>query len=261
MGEINSYNKVSFTGNTKLTLNCMKAAMMTKKIIAVFGLSDHEAESKTNSVSLDAFCQENNIKLFKSGDWKEYAEYCKQHGVEMVVTIGDSRIIPKEIIDSFYTIGNHGAILPDAPGGASLVWGRLVNSGEWGISIMNIGEKVDSGDILKTKKFTYDFGISEDDFCNLCDDMTVEALKDVFHGDYEVKQNKKPDVKLSKHIDSEKAVDIIRFCLDNGLAVYTPPRTPEDSVVNQKWSDEFKTIFRIAQNNPYPKYIERDTHE
>ena len=261
MGEINSFTKVSFTGNTKLTLECVKATMLTKEVVAIFGLPDNDLKGKTNSVTLDSFCERNNIKLFKSGDWDEYKIYCEENGVELVITIGDSRIVPTKIIDNFYTIGNHGAILPDAPGGASLVWGRLVNSGEWGISIMKIGQEIDSGEILKTKKFKYDYGMSEQEFCDLCDRTTVDTLKEVLLGNYVVTQNKKPDVKLIKHIDTEKAVDIIRFCLDNGLTVYTPPRTQEDSIIKDEWSEEFKELFKVAQNAPYPKYIEGKTDD
>ena len=256
MGKIDSFTKVAFTGNTQLTLDCIQSTMKTREVVAVFGLSDNELASKTNSLSLDSFCQENNIKLFKSNDWREYSDYCKQSGVELVITIGDSRIIPKVILDKFYTIGNHGAVLPDVSGGASLVWGRLLDSGSWGISIMKIEENIDSGEILKTKEFWYEDEISESKFCKLCDRMTVAALDEVLGGDYTITKNKKYDVRISKHTDSEKAVDILRQCLYNGLSVYMPPRTPDDSLINPSWSEKFKSIFRVAQNTPYPKYIE-----
>jgi len=256
MVEIDSFSKVAFTGNTKLTKKCMEATLPYSNIVALFGLSAEELSDKTNSLDLTEFCEEHDIKLFSDKDWTEFRIYCQQNEVDSVITIGDSRIIPPTIIDSFDVIGNHGAVLPYVPGGASLVWGRLLNTGEWGVSIMKIVEKVDAGDILKTKTFQYGEGFTEAEFVETCDDLTVECLVDVLRGDYTISSNRKYDVRVSKHTDSEKAVSVLRHCLENGLCVYMPPRTPDDSVVNPNWSDDFIEVFKIAQNTPYPKWKE-----
>ena len=252
MVQENSITKVAFTGNTQLTKKCMEATLPYSKIVALFGLSSDELSGKTNSLDLSEFCEEHDIKLFSDNDWTKFRIYCQKNDVDSVITIGDSRIIPKTIIDSFDVIGNHGAVLPYVPGGASLVWGRLLNSGEWGVSIMKIVEKVDSGDILKTKTFKYTENLTEADFVEICDNLTVDCLVDVLTGDYTITNNKKYDVRVSKHTDTEKAVSILRHCLEKGLCVYMPPRTQEDSVINSSWSDEFINVFKIAQNKPYP---------
>tara|TARA_Y100001973_G_C5171952_1_gene319642 strand:- start:540 stop:1334 length:795 start_codon:yes stop_codon:yes gene_type:complete len=254
MVENNSFTRVAFTGNTRLTFECIKATLNDCEVVAVFGLSETEQLNKTNSVSLDNFCDEHNIKLFKCGDWNAFKEYCKTNDVDSVITIGDSRIVPKTIIDEFFVIGNHGALLPYVHGGASLVWGRMVDTGQWGISIMQLDEKVDAGNILKTKPFSYDNDMSEQEFVDTCDELTVKALTEVLRGDYILRPNRKCDVKVSKHTDSKHAVEILRYCIDNDLCVYMPPRTPDDSVVKEEWCQDFKRVFKIAQNKPYPKY-------
>ena len=256
MVEVNSFSTVAFTGNTQLTKKCMEATLPHSKVVALFGLSSDELSGKTNSLDLSEFCEEHDIKLFSDNDWTEFRIYCQKNGVDSVITIGDSRIIPKTIIDSFDVIGNHGAVLPYVPGGASLVWGRLLNSGEWGVSIMKIVEKVDAGDILKTKTFQYGDGFTEAEFVETCDNLTVECLVDVLRGDYTITNNRKYDVRVAKHADSETAVNVLRYCLENNLCVYMPPRTPDDSVIDPNWSDEFIEVFKIAQNTPYPKWKE-----
>lgn len=250
----NSITRVAFSGNTKLTLKCMEAIGDDIKIVSVFGLSDKNLERKTNHVRLDEYCNGNNIKLFKSEDWEEFGSYCKSEGVEIVIIIGDSRIVPKTIIDSFSVIGNHGAILPFVQGAASFVWGRLLNTGTWGISIMRIDEQIDSGTILKTKEFSYEKDCTEQEFVEICYDLTVEALLDVLQGDYFSINNKKYNVRISKHTDSEIAIELMRTCLENNLCIYMPPRTIEDGELKNHWSEEFKTVFKIAQNEPYPTY-------
>jgi len=227
-----------------------------KKISYVFGLKDENLPSKVNSISLDEFCNDNKITLDKSENWDNCYNFCKKNNIDLIVTLGDSRIIPKKVINSFEVIGNHGAILPYVQGGASLVWGRILNSGVWGVSMMRIGERVDGGDILKTEIFTYDSNTTEEEFTTKADSLTVELLMEVLNGDYEAKENTKWDIRISKHTDSYKTIEILRYCLANDLCVYLPPRTPIDGIVKEHWPDKFIKAFKIANDSPYPKWSE-----
>lgn len=250
----NTFSKVAFTGNTKLTFKCMKAVEDFLEISVVFGLPEEKCKDKTNHCDLDEYCKLNNIKLFKTDDWDCFKNFCEDNGIDLIITIGESRIVPKSITSSFYVIGNHGAVLPNVQGGASLVWGRMLNTGSWGISIMKIDEGIDSGDILKVKEFNYNHDCTEFDFVETCDDLTVEALVEVLKGDINKKPNSRWNVKVNKHTDSRKAINLLKYCLDNNLNIYMPPRTPDDSVVKPYWSKRFIETFKIAQNHPYPKW-------
>lgn len=256
MVEKNSITKVAFTGNTKLTFEGIRAinTLDNFDIKAVFGIKDSDSHKKVNYLSLDKFCLDEDIKLFKNNDWSDFHNFCEKQEVDLIITLGDSRIIPEIIINSFKVIGNHGAVLPDIQGGASLVWGRLLNTKEWGISIMRIDRKVDSGDILKIKKIKYDEDCSELEFTKRCDDTTIKALLEVINNDYKVIKNKKWDVRIAKHTDSLKTIEILKYCLENNLNVYLPPRTENDGVINKSWNLNFKNIFKIANNYPYPKW-------
>jgi len=254
----NSFTKIAFTGNTKLTFKCIdsvKKNFDNLDVVAVFGLPNKQSKDKTNFYDLNKYCNHNNIKLFKTNNWDEFKIFCKENGIELIITIGDSRIIPESIVSSFRTIGNHGAILPNVQGGASLVWGRMLNSGVWGVSIMEIDKRVDAGDILKTKSFEYDSNWSELEFVEKCDNLTVDALVEVLSGDYTKKSNSKWDVKVNKHTDSCVAIDILRYCLSKNLNVYMPPRTLLDAKIKRYWPVEFTEIFKVAQDKPYPKSI------
>jgi len=219
-------------------------------------LSDDKLETKVNSVNMDDFCLKNNIKLLKTNDWKVFGEFCKKENVDMIITLGDSRIVPKIIVNNFEVIGNHGAILPKVQGGASLVWGRMLANGTWGSSIMRLGEKIDSGEILKTRTFEYDRNTTEDEFVKISDNTAVDLLIEVLQGKSEPQENKKWDIRLSKHVDSYKAKEILEYCLKNDMVIYLPPRNPDDSIVKKHWPDSFKKNFKIANNFPYPKWRE-----
>ena len=258
MGTKNNVIKLAITGNTRLTLESMQAItkMNNYNMTYVFGLEPEKLSSKVNSVDLTSFCQDNAIVLDQSGDWDGFYNYCEKQQIDMIITLGDSRIIPKKMANSFYVIGNHGAVLPDVQGGASLVWGRILDSGQWGVSIMKIGERVDSGDILKVKRFNYDPETTEKQFTDMADKLSVDALVEVLNGEQELQENSRWNVRVSKHTDSLKAVEILRYCQNNGLSVYMPPRTPDDGQVKPEWPDEFKRAFKIANDSPYPKWRE-----
>ncbi len=262
MVEKDSVIKVAVVGNTRLTLKGLAAlrVMPSISLEVVLGLNEKSIIKKVNSVSLDNFFDSYDCtkapKLIKSDDWDLFYKICTDKKVNLIITLGDSRIIPEYIINSFNVIGNHGAVLPDVQGGASLVWGRMLNIGEWGVSIMEIDKKIDSGRILKVKKFNYNSDCSELEFTERCDDLTIEALQDVLDGNYVPQENTKWDVKINKHTDSFHAVNVLSNSLSNGLNVYMPPRTPKDSLINDDWSNDFKKIFKIANNSPYPKWLE-----
>ena len=250
--------KLAIIGSTRLTLDSMKQISELKdfEILLVFSLNKDNQKRKVNSVDLSSFCLKNSINLDESENWDSFYNFCNKEEIDLIITLGDSRIIPANIVNSFNVIGNHGAILPDIQGGASLVWGRILNSKYWGISIMKIGEKVDSGDILKTRTFYYNENTTEKEFTDKADNETVKALIQVLKGDYEVVENRKWQVRVAKHTDSYKAIKILEYCLKNNLAIYLPPRTFADGKINEAWPNEFTRKFKIANDYPYPKWSE-----
>lgn len=254
--------KVAVVGNTRLTLKGLAALRVMPNISLeiILGLSEDSFKNKVNSASLDNFIKSYDWtkppKLIRSNRWDSFYQSCIDKKIDLIITLGDSRIVPENVINSFDVIGNHGAVLPHVQGGASLVWGRMLNNGEWGVSIMEIDKKIDSGRILKVKKFNYGSDCSELEFTEKCDNLTIEALIDVLEGDFTPKQNNNWDLKIAKHADSYDVVNILKHSLLNKLNIYLPPRTPEDSIIKNHWPEEFKNIFKIANNNPYPKWQE-----
>ena len=254
----NSITKLAVVGCTRLTLNGIKEILKLKnyQVVYVFGLSDENLKTKVSSVRMDEFCANNNITLDKSEDWDNCYEFCKENNINMIVTLGDSRIVPKKVINSFEVIGNHGAILPQVQGGASLVWGRILNSGIWGVSMMRIGERIDSGDILKTETFAYDSSTTEEEFTTKADELTAKLLVAVLNGTHSEIENTKWDVRVAKHTDTRKVVEILKYCLDNNLCVYLPPRSPADGKIKDEWPEKFVKVFKVANDHPYPKWSE-----
>ena len=244
---------IGITGNTKLTLKCMRAIKELVNIRYVHGLPDHKLENKVNSVNLDSFCAENDIVLDKSDDWSSLLF----QDLDLVISLGDSRIVPPSVLTKHKVIGNHGALLPAVQGGASLVWGRMLNTGKWGVTIFELEEKVDAGDILVLKPFEYDTGGTMEEFVDLADDKTVEALLDFLSGNLCRTPNSRWDVRVAKHVDSIKGEKSLSQALAAGINIYMPPRTPSDGIVEKHWNDDFVRRFKMANSLPYPDWSEK----
>lgn len=246
--------KVGVLGNTKLTLKGLGLLKsLDYDIQYVFGISDEQLPSKVNSVPLDDFCNKNSIKLYKSSDWNEIIDI----DVDMIISLGDSRYVPPMIVEKFPVIGNHGAVLPSIQGGASLVWGRMLDNGVWGVSLMVLDKKIDNGTILKTRTFDYESDIDMNLFCDKCDDLTIVLLEEYLQNGPDELSHKSSaiDIKVNKHIDTKVGVELLQFCLDNNLNVYMPPRTSDDGRVKEEWGTDFIEKFKKANNLPYPKYF------
>ena len=244
--------KLGLIGNTRQTLKGLQRTLeLGHEVKYVFGLPEHKCKNKVNSVSLSEICTVNNINLDTSNNWNNLLE----QNLDLVIGLGDSRIVPEKILNKHKVIGNHGATLPYVQGGASLVWGRMLNSGVWGVSIMELDAAIDAGKILVTKEFSYEKDCTMESFVDKADDLTIDCLVDYLADDYKARDNSKWNIKIAKHTDSEFAVETLRTTLEKKQCIYLPPRTPEDSEIKSAWGYDFKNSFKIANNNPYPRWV------
>ena len=248
--------RVGVIGNTVLTSKCVDLILSEGHTIDyVFGLPKDKLENKANScLGLQNRCNEENIDFIDSNNWYDLGDY----NVDVVIEMGDSRIVPNNFLIKNKVIGNHGALLPYVKGGASLTWGRMLGTGEWGVSIFELTDELDNGDIIKTKKVRYTpESTTMEEFVEICDQATVDCLKEFLQGNYSPTGNRQWSVKVRKHVDSHKGISILERCVDNDIVVYMPTRNAIDSELKEEWPQDFKNNFKKANNSPYPKWYEK----
>jgi len=242
--------KIGIVGNTELTRKGLDLCLsLGHSVCYINGLPPELLKNKVNGVDLASFCKELDIPFYSSNDFS----VIKDLDVDLIVVLGDSRILPISEFRCKTIIGNHGAELPSIKGGASIVWARMINNGNWAVSLMSLSEAIDSGDIWGINRFIYDPSMSMADFVNLCDDKTVELLGMYLEGylKHSIFTRKNTLITLHKHVDSEVACSIAKLAIKNDIPIYLPSRTPEDSKVKDCWGAEFKHNFRIANSYPY----------
>ena len=220
----------------------------------VLGLSPEALTTKANGVDLRGFCHERRIPHQDEADWPHVAARLRELEVNTVLVFGDSRIVPEEITSGFAVVGNHGALLPDVRGGASLVWGRMADLGYWGVSVFRLTAELDGGEILGTRRFDYDSERPMREFVELADRATIEVFRLILEGEAAPAANLSCVTRIQKGVDSHEGVVRMRAAMANGEPVYMPIRTPADAFVNPEWPPEFRRAFMIANDSPYPRW-------
>ena len=242
--------KVGIIGNTTLTFKTIKFLTGQEcEISYVFGLPEKSLKNKVNSYDLKKYCLQNNIEYYNNNDWSAITH----KDVDIVYEMGDSRVVPPSFLQNNLVIGNHGATLPNVQGAASLVWGRMLNNGKWGVSLMRLSQELDAGSILCTKDVYYNPDIDNmEKFVEMCDDATIECVKEHFFKKNIEKENKRWEVRVAKGTDSKKVSTVLNNCLDNDINIYLPPRTPDVGFIKCSWDDDFIESFKKANDSPYP---------
>ena len=246
--------RLAIIGSTNLTKNLILFLEQINRPLLLMGLSKNKLIKKANSVSMEEYCEKKNICYIDNDSWDFFYNKCKKNRINLIIEFGDSRIIPSYILENIYTIGNHGALLPYVKGGASLVWGRMANLKNWGVSLMKIDKAIDQGEILSSKEFNYDSYTNMSEFIELSDRATMDCFVKLINKNFSVKKNIPTKVTVKKNTDTYKATTKLIEALRKNISIYMPPRIPIDAKINNDWPEEFIEVFKIANNKPYPKY-------
>ena len=85
-------------------------------------------------------------------------ELVKSLAPELIVVVAYGRILPKDILDvpPLGCVNVHASLLPKYRGSAPINWAMLNGDAETGVSIMQMDEGLDTGDVLYCKKIVID---------------------------------------------------------------------------------------------------------
>lgn len=101
---------------------------------------------------------ENGIDVYQPKSIKNNIEenlnIIKDIDPDIIVVVAYGKILPKEVLDlpKYGCVNVHGSILPKYRGSGPIQWAVLNDEKETGITTMQMGEGIDTGDILLIKK-------------------------------------------------------------------------------------------------------------
>ena len=189
-------------GNPEFAIPTLKLLQKSKhEILAVVSNKPKQmGRGRTfRSTPVGKYAKENNIKLLEPTKLNEkvFINELKKLNADIFIVVA-YRILPKEIIKIpiHGAVNLHVSLLPKYRGAAPIQWALMNGDKETGVTIFQISEKVDTGDILVQKQFP----IFEDDnmlslglrLCNLGADIIIDTISKIEDGSIKkVKQNQK----------------------------------------------------------------------
>ena len=211
--------KIVFMGTPDFSVGCLDALIRSKH--EVVGVFTREDKPKNRGMAMQMppvkeLAIQHNIPVFqpKSVKTDESYEILKELNADIYVVVAYGRILPKKVLElpQHGCINVHASILPKYRG-ASPIQAVIVNGEkETGVTIMQMNEGLDTGDILHVKKTP----ISEDDTGGTLHDRLAVMGADA----------------LIEYLDILEKGERVAIPQDDALSNYAPLITKNDGKVS-----------------------------
>lgn len=196
---------VIFMGTPDFAVPCLEKLIEYHNVTAVFSQPDKPVGRKQilTPPPVKQCANEHNIAVFQPKSLKddEIAKQIEDMKADIIVVVAYGKILPKRILDAakYGCINVHASLLPKYRGAAPIQWAVINGDKETGVTVMQMDEGLDTGDMLLVKKT--DIGInetSEELFERLSiigANALIEALDDIEKG--RAKPTKQGEAKTS----------------------------------------------------------------
>jgi methionyl-tRNA formyltransferase len=150
--------KVAFMGTPEFALPGLQSIYKNFNLVGCFTQPSKPAGrgQKISHSSVKNFCIKNNIPVFTPKNFKEDEEINRLNELncDVLVVAAYGIILPKEIlrIPKFGAINIHASLLPSWRGAAPIQRSILAGDKKTGITIMQMNECLDAGDIILQKE-------------------------------------------------------------------------------------------------------------
>lgn len=151
--------KIVFMGTPDFAVPCLnKMIEAGHNVCCVFTQPDKPVGRKQvlTPPPVKAFAMEQNIPVYQPEKIKgsNALEIINSYEPDINVVVAYGKILPKEILNSarFGSINVHASLLPKYRGAAPIQWAVLNGDRQTGVSIMQMDEGLDTGDILYVEK-------------------------------------------------------------------------------------------------------------
>lgn len=165
---INKNIKVVFMGTPSFAVPILQRLIDNYNVVLVVCQPDKEKDRKGRMIipKTKELAQEYNIEVFQPIKIKEEYQKIIDINPDIIITCAYGQIIPKALLDypEYGCINVHGSLLPKLRGGAPIHWAIINGETETGITIMDMSEIMDAGDIISQAKI------------KITDDTTLDTL-------------------------------------------------------------------------------------
>ena len=146
------------------------------------------------SCEVKQYCIENNIEVFQPVKIREDYNRVLEVNPDLIVTCAYGQIIPKIILDKCKCINVHASLLPKLRGGAPIQHAIIDGYSTTGITIMEMSNKMDAGDIISQSSIDIDindtYSSLHDKLISVATRLLLDTIGSVIDNSYvAIKQN------------------------------------------------------------------------
>lgn len=193
--------KIVFMGTPDIAAGILKAIINSENEVVGVVTQEDKPKGRGKGISMPPVKElalEHNIPVYQPHSVKtaEAVEELAKFGADIFVVAAYGKILPKAILDmpKYGCINVHASLLPKLRGAAPIQWAIIDGEKITGVTIMQMNEGLDTGDMLfKSTVEIYGDDTADSLYERLTDvgaKLTVEALKCIAEGDvHPVKQD------------------------------------------------------------------------
>lgn len=184
---------VIFMGTPDFAVGALEAVLKAGHTVQLVVTQPDKAQGRSKELKPPAVkvcALEHGLPVFQPEKIKKAEEVAvlKQYDADIYVVAAFGQILSKEILDlpKFGCVNIHASLLPKYRGAAPIQWAIIDGEEKTGITIQQMNEGIDTGDILLQKEYTLAADeTGESLFDRLCDlgaEAIVEALEKIEAG-------------------------------------------------------------------------------
>ena len=154
---------IVFMGTPDFAVPCFKRLIDSEhSVVGVFTQPDKKVGRKQilTPPPVKAEAVNYGVSVYQPNSLKngEAMDIIKQLNPDLIVVVAYGKILPKEILDfpKYGCINVHASLLPKYRGAAPIQWAVLNGDEETGVTIMQMNEGLDTGDVLLVKSTAID---------------------------------------------------------------------------------------------------------
>lgn len=173
---------IVFMGTPDFAVPCLDKLTEKHNVLAVFSQPDKPVGRKqilTPPPVKQKAC-EKNIPVFQPSSLRndDTLELIKSFNADIIVVVAYGKILPAEVLNSskFGCINVHASLLPKYRGAAPIQWAVLNGDKETGVTIMQMDEGLDTGDMLLVKKTDIDINETSEELFERLSLIGADAL-------------------------------------------------------------------------------------
>jgi methionyl-tRNA formyltransferase len=223
---------VVFLGSKALGLDVLRAASDVADVTGVLALQD-DADARSVFADFESAGGASGVPFRAVGSTADVRAALQEWRPSVVVVSGWYRMLPVgEFNPATRFYGLHGSLLPKYRGNAPLVWQVLNGEDHAGVSLFELVDGVDEGDIVGQQSFPIGSDDTIADVLSRAADASVALVR--------------------AHLASLVAGTAAPTPQDHAEATYCGLRTPEDGRIDWTWPAKRIHDFVRAQTDPYP---------